>query len=124
MSTGWSVAAANAALDALIAAYPYTKFHVGDPGAAGTNNPASNTTRYTLTWGAAAGGSKANSVAGGVTNAPAAEDYTHFSQWSSAGPAGGNFGASGTITANPVAIGDDATFDVGALVLTANNIAA
>jgi len=124
MSTGWSVAAANAALDALVTAYPHTKFHVGDPGAAGTSNAASNTTRYALTWGAAALGAKANSVAGGVTNAPAAEDYTHFSQWSSAGPAGGNFGASGTITANPVAIGDDAQFAIGALVLTAGNVAA
>lgn len=122
MSTGWSVAAANAALDALVTAYPWTKMHVGDPGAAGTSNAAGNTTRVQLTWGAASAGAKANSVAGGYTNVGTAEDYTHFSQWSAS--SGGSFGGSGTITANPVAVGDNAEFAIGALVLTAGNVAA
>lgn len=122
MPRGWSVAAADAALDKLITDYPYTKMHIGDPGADGTGNPASNTTRVALTWAPASGGTKANSQADeGFTNVPAAEDYTDFTQWSA--PTGGTFGGSGTITANPVAIGDDALFPVGALVLTANNIA-
>jgi hypothetical protein len=117
---GWSQAAANAALDKLITDYPWTKLHVGDPGANGTGNPAVNTTRVSGTWGAA-NVTKANSAEMAWTNVPAAEDYTDFSQWSAQN--GGTFGGSGTITANPVAIGDDAKFAPGALVLTALNVA-
>ena len=121
---GWSQAAALAALDKLIADYPYTKLHIGDPGAAGTANPAVNTARVLGAWSAAAGSTKANSAEMLWSSAPAAEDPTHFSQWSSAGPAGGNFGASGLITSNALAIGDDARFAPGTLVLTAQNVAA
>jgi hypothetical protein len=123
MGLGWSVAAANAALDKLITDYPYTKLHVGDPGAAGTANAAVNTVRTSLTWAAAALGAKTNSATEGWTSVSGAEDYTHFTQWSTVGPAGGNFGGSGLITANPVAVGDDAKFAPGALVLTAGNVA-
>lgn len=125
MTTGWSAAHARDSLDRLITNYPHTQLHVGDPGAAGTSNVAANTTRVNGTWSAAAtAGSttKTNSADMLWSNVPAAEDYTHFSQWSLG--AGGTFGGSGTITANPVAVGDDAKFAPGALVLTANNVAA
>jgi len=125
MSTGWSAAHAEDCLDLLITNYPWTKLHVGDPGANGTANAAANTERIQGTWAAAAtgGGSttKANSAEMLWEDVPNAEDYTHFSQHSAS--SGGAFGGSGTIVANAVAVGDDARFAPGTLVLTANNVA-
>lgn len=126
MSTGWSAAHARDSLDRLIANYPHTQFHVGDPGANGTANVAANTTRVAGSWGAAATAAGATTKANNAemlwSSVPAAEDYTHFTQWSLG--AGGAFGGSGVVTANPVAVGDDAKFAPGTLVLTANNVAA
>lgn len=113
MAEGLGAAGANAALDALLAEFPWVKLHVGAPGAAGTSNPAAETDRVQANWTAAAAGAASNSNAL-VWNAVAgAEDYTHFSLWDA--NAAGNFGLSGTITANAVAIGDTFTAAIGDL---------
>lgn len=110
MSTGFGSAGANVALDAVAAAFTWIKMHVGDPGAAGTANPAGETTRKQVTMGAASGGAITNTGALQWTNVSTSEDWTHFSAWSAS--SGGTFGYSGTVTAIPVTAGQ--TVDVAA----------
>ena len=113
MAVGLSSAAANALLDSLGSSYTWIKLHTGDPGAAGTSNPAGNTTRMQVTWGSASGAVKSNTNALTWTGVSTSEDYTHFSCWSAS--SAGNFGFSGTITANAVTSGDNFTIAVGDL---------
>jgi hypothetical protein len=62
------------------------KLHTADPGAAGgTAAAAGDTTRKTVTWGAAAAGSKAmTSMSGSWTNVSTTETLSHVSFWDSA----------------------------------------
>lgn len=108
MATSWGSTAANAALDGQLAIYSWVKLHIGSPGAAGTSNPAVETTRKQATWAAAAAGASSNTNLLQWTAVAASEDYTHFSVWTLA--AAGVFGFSGLITANAVTAGD--TFQV------------
>src|SRR5690349_21540778 len=104
--------------------YTWIQLHVGDPGAAGTSNVAGNTTRKQATWTSAAAGASGfrkidNSGALDWSDAEVntAEDYTHYSAWSAS--TAGNFGHSGTITANAVsASGDAFTIAAGGLVVS------
>lgn len=113
MAVGLSSAAANTLLDSLGSSYTWIKLHVGDPGAAGTSNPAGNTTRMQATWASASGAVKSNTGAITWTGVSTSEDYTHFSVWSAS--SAGNFGFSGTVTANAVASGDSFTVPSGDL---------
>jgi hypothetical protein len=113
MATGFGSAGANTALDALVAAYPWIKLHTGDPGAAGTSNAATETTRKQASWNASSGGATANSGSFGWTGVSGSEDYTHFSAWTAS--TAGTFGFSGTISANAVTIGDNFTVNAGDL---------
>lgn len=121
MATGLAAATANAILDALCRSVAWTepnalyvKLHVGDPGAAGTANPAVETDRVLATFGTgASGGAISNTAALTWTAVAGAEDYTHFSVWDS--PTTGNFQFSGTVGANAVAIGDDFVIPIGDL---------
>jgi hypothetical protein len=121
MAVGFAAGVANSILNSIFRnvswtppAAAYIQLHVGDPGAAGTSNPAGNTTRQQATFGnAASGGSIANTVAVTWTSVSTSEDYTHFSVWSAS--SSGTFQCSGTITANPVVVGDTLTFAIGAL---------
>lgn len=123
MALGLAPATANAILDALCRSVTWTepdalwvKLHVGDPGAAGTANAATETTRKQATFGSAAsGGSIANTSALSWTSVAGTEDYTHFSAWDAS--TGGNFIYSGTVTANPMTAGDDLNIAIGALVV-------
>lgn len=108
MATGLGPAAANLGLDEIGAAFPWIKLHIGDPGAAGTSNPAVETTRQQATWGAAAAGAMANTNTISWTNVAASEDYTHFTTWTAV--TAGTFGLSGTVTAAAVTAGN--TFQV------------
>lgn len=110
MATGMGSAGANTALDALLAAYPWIKLHVGDPGPNGTSNAATETTRKQATWAASASGASSNTNLLSWTSVAGAEDYTHYTGWTAS--SAGTFGHSGTITANPVTAGD--TFQVAA----------
>lgn len=113
MAVGLSTTAANSLLDSLGTSYTWVKLHVGDPGAAGTSNPAGNTTRQQATWGSASGAVKSNTNTITWTGVSTSEDYTHFSAWSAS--SAGTFGFSGTITANAVTSGDNFTIAIGDL---------
>lgn len=125
MATGLSVAMANSILNhwrggaAWVApAGLFVKLHIGDPGAAGTANPAANTTRQQGTFATAVTtGSLVNSADINWTNLPNTETYSHYSVWDAA--AAGAFQWSGQLTA-PVAVaaGATATFKIAAGQLT------
>lgn len=115
MTVGFGAAGANAALDAVNAAYPWLKLHIGEPGAAGTSNAAANATRKQVTDSAAAGGASSNSAdlvwtAGQVTTT---EAYTHYSRWTAS--SAGAFGYSGTLTGGSVTAGTEVTIPAGDL---------
>jgi|EndMetStandDraft_8_1072994.scaffolds.fasta_scaffold55923_3 hypothetical protein len=116
MATSWGPTAGNAALDTLLATYSWVKLHIGAPGANGTSNPATETTRQQATWSAAAAGASANTNTLTWTAVAASEDYTHFTVWTA--NAAGTFGFSGTITANAVTAGDTFTIAIGDLDVT------
>jgi hypothetical protein len=124
MAEGLAAATANSALNLLCKGTAWTppsagwvQLHTGAPGAAGTSNVASNSTRKQATFGTdAAGGSIANTVAVTWPSVSAAETYTKFSFWTLS--SGGTFLLSGTVTANAVAVTDDFTAAIGAMVAT------
>lgn len=110
MAEGLGSAGANVALDAVLAAHTWVKLHTGAPGAAGTSNAATETTRKQAAWTSASSGAASNSGALTWTNVVASEDYTHFTLWTAS--SGGSFGLSGTVTANAITAGD--TFTIAA----------
>lgn len=116
MAEGFGSAGANTALNALVAAYPWVQLHTAAPGAAGTTSVATETTRKTVTWGSASGGSVANTVAVTWTSIAGSQDATHFTAWTAS--SAGTFGFSGTITANAYVAGDTYTVAIGALTAT------
>lgn len=113
MAEGWSSTAGNHALDTELAIYSWVKLHVGAPGAAGTSNPAAETTRKQATWSAASSGASANTGALTWTSVAGTEDYTHFTVWTAS--VAGTFGFSGVVTANAVVTGDTFTIPIGDL---------
>lgn len=119
MATGLSAYTANKFLDALgnntsfAVTTVYVKLHVGDPGANGTANPATETTRKSVSFAAASGGSIASDASVSWTNIAGSEDATHFTAWDN--ETAGNFLFSGLITGNPYTAGDTLTIASGAL---------
>jgi len=114
----------NGWLDALARAASYSnpaiyvKLHIGDPGAAGTANPAANTTRQQATFGAASSGRAiSNTALVEWTSVPNAETYTHVSLWS-ASSAGNYLGSDDLSSPAAVAVGDAFRIPVGDLDLT------
>ena len=124
MAVGLAPATANLILDAIARGTDWAgfdavwvKLHIGDPGAAGTANPAGHTTRIQATFGTpASGGAISNTAALVWTSVSNAEDFTHFSAWTL--NASGVFEFSGLVTANAVLVGDTFTIPVGDLDLT------
>jgi hypothetical protein len=122
MATGISAYLANAWLDALGNATsfsvttPYVKLHVGDPGANGTSNPATETTRKSVSFGASSAGSLASDADVVWTNIAGSQDATHFTAWDNATT--GNFLFSGTITGNAYTAGDTYTISSGGLTVS------
>lgn len=87
---------ANSWLDAVARNVSYAeaefwvKLHLGDPGSAGTANPAVETTRKQATFGdAAATRAISNTAAAEWTNVSTTETYTHVSFWDAS--TAGNF---------------------------------
>jgi hypothetical protein len=96
----------------------YIKLHLGSPGAAGTTNPAAETTRKAVTFGAAAAaGAISNTVAVSWTAYPNAESLTHVSFWDAAA-AGSFLGADDLPVTKVMQIGDTLTIAIGDLDLT------
>ena len=122
MATGVSSYLANAWLDAVgnatsfSVATVYVKLHVGDPGANGTSNAATETTRKAASFAAASSGSIASDAAITWTNISGSQDATHFTAWDNV--SAGNFLFSGTITANAYTAGDTFTISSGALTVS------
>jgi len=94
----------------------YVKLHVGDPGANGTANPATETTRKAVSFGAASAGVLTSDDDVTWTNIAGSEDANHFTAWDSLTT--GNFLFSGTITANPYDAGDTYAIDAGNLTVS------
>ncbi len=119
MAHGLSAYLCNAWLDALAnntsyaVAQVYIKLHTGDPGAAGTANAATETTRKAASFGAASAGAITSDADISWTNIAGSQDASHFTAWDNL--TAGNFLFSGTITANPYTAGDTYTISSGNL---------
>ena len=119
MATGLSAYLANKFLDAVgnataySASNVYVKLHIGDPGAAGTANPATETTRKEVTFAAASIGSIASDADVIWTNIAGSQDATYFTAWDNLTT--GNFLFSGTVTGNAYTAGDTYTIASGSL---------
>lgn len=130
MTPGLSSAVANAMLNALDDAGTWTaptevwiKLHTGDPGAAGTSNAASNTTRKQTAFGSAAAGSATTTTDLTWTSVSATESYSHISAWDSS--SGGNFLWSDALdTTRGVTAGDTFTIATGDIDMSLGTVAA
>lgn len=122
MATGLSAYLADKFLDsvgnatAYSAANVYIKLHVGDPGANGTANAATETTRQEATFSASSSGTLTSDAAVTWTNIAGSQDATHFTAWDNA--SAGNFLFSGTITGNAYVAGDTYTISSGSLTVS------
>lgn len=129
MATGFLPAVANNILNLIFRGVAYTpptsyyvKLHTGDPGAAGTANPAGNTTRKVSTFGSTAtGGVLSNTAA--VTwiesEVTTAETYSHFSLWDAA-TAGNCFGTGTFPAPRTVSVGALFSIPIGDLDISLN----
>lgn len=119
MATGLSAYLANKFLDAVgngtaySAANVYIKLHTGDPGANGTANAATETTRKEVTFASASAGAIASDAAVTWTNIAGSEDANYFTAWDNL--SAGNFLFSGSITGNAYIAGDTYTIPSGSL---------
>lgn len=95
----------------------YVQLHTGDPGAAGTSNVATETTRQSVPFAtAASGGSKSNTSQAQWTSYPAAETITWVSFWDAA--SGGTFCGKDDLPASKSpGVGDILTLASGSLSL-------
>lgn len=123
MAVGYSSFFADAAMNAAcnntsfaLASGLFLKLHIGDPGAAGTANAATHTTRTAVSFGVASGAAVANDATITIASLSGSQDATHFTLWDNS--TAGNFIWSGTITANAYIAGDTLEFAVGDLDLT------
>ena len=93
----------------------YLQLHTGDPGEDGTSSVASETSRQSVSWSAASGGSMATSATAEWTSVAATETYTHWSLWDAA--SAGNCLWSGALSASAAVVAGD-TFQITSLTLT------
>ena len=93
----------------------YVKLHLGDPGEAGTANPAAETTRQEATFSAASGGSADLSATVSWTSVSNTETYSHWSLWDNA--SAGNCLLKGALDSS-VAVTAGDNFDLTALVVS------
>lgn len=130
MTTGLASGQANAILDALCRSVAYSdpagfflKLHLGDPGAAGTSNPAAETARQAVTFSAASGGAITNSADVVWLAVSTTETFSHWSAWSAS--VAGTFLCSDALnTPKAMDAGDDFTIKAGDLDIDITAIAA
>ncbi len=121
----FSDAVKNKMLDAVTGRATYTaeagywiKLHIGSPGAAGTSNPATHTTRVQSTFGSAPGaGAISNTAAVSFASLVANETFTHISAWS-ASTAGTFLGADDLPAPKVMEAGDALTLAIGDIDLS------
>jgi hypothetical protein len=93
----------------------YVKLHTGDPGEDCTSNAATNTSRQSASWAAAASGSIATNATISWTNVSTTETYTHWSMWDNS--TAGNPLWSGALSASAAVTAGD-TFQITSLTLS------
>ena len=99
----------------------YVKLHTGDPGDAGTANPAGNTTRQAVVFAAVSTPAGTMLSNGDVTwsGVPTAEIYSWATLWDAA--TGGNCLFVGQLgTAKSVGVGDNFTLPAGQITVALN----
>lgn len=130
MAVGLASGIANSVLDALCRSVTWTepaafwvKLHTGDPGSAGTNNAAGETTRKQATFAAASAGAITTSAGLDWTTVSTTETYSHVSFWDAS--TGGTFlGSDALDTSRSVTAGDNFSIASGDLDLSLTPIAA
>ena len=120
MAVGLSATEANAIVDGLSGLY--FKLHIGDPGAAGTANAATETTRKQITLASASGGSSTNTGALTWTTIAGTQTPTHFSLWTDV--SAGTFEFSGTVTADEYTAGTTFEIGIGDVTVSVSTVAA
>jgi len=114
---------ANSWLDAVANATSYSeagvwvKLHLGDPGSAGTSNPAVETTRQSASFAAAASRATTTDAVTEWTNVSTTETYTWISLWD-ASSAGNFLGRDDLSSSAPVTAGDTFRIPTGDLDLS------
>ena len=93
----------------------YVKLHTGDPGEAATSNAATEATRKSASWSAAASGSIATNTTLEWTNVSTTETYSHWSLWDAS--TAGNALWSGALSASAAVTAGD-TFQITSLTLS------
>ena len=122
MATGPSAYLLNKWLDAMgnntsfAVTTPYLQLHVGDPGANGTSNTATETTRKSVSFAAASSGAISSDADISWPTISGSQDATHWTLWDAV--SAGNFLGSGTITANAYTAGETFTIPAGDLDIT------
>jgi hypothetical protein len=124
----WTAAVVNAWLDAFARNVSYAnaavwvKLHLGDPGAAGTANPAAETTRKQATFGSGAtGGAISNTAAVEWAPVPNTETVSWVSLWTAS--TGGTFlGNDQLPTPAALTAGDTFRIPIGDLDLTITTV--
>lgn len=93
----------------------WVQMHTGDPGSAGTSNPAGNTTRQQGTFGSvASGGAISNTADIAWTSVSTTEVYSHISLWS-ASTSGTYLGSASLTASKSVNSGDNFSIPTGDL---------
>lgn len=129
MTPGISSTVSNNILNALNDAGSWTaptevwiKLHLGDPGAAGSSNAASNTTRQSAVFGSASAGSATTTNTISWTSVSATESYSHISAWDAS--TGGAFLWSDALDATRgLTAGDTFTINAGDLDVSLGTVA-
>jgi hypothetical protein len=122
MPTGLSNYLANKFLDAVgnataySSANVYVKLHIGDPGANGTANAATETTRKSVSFSAALTGGLTSDADVSWESIAGSEDATFFTVWDNL--TAGNFLFSGTVAGNAYTAGDTFTIPSGSLTVS------
>lgn len=131
MATGLSSTMAVGILNELCNAGSWTvptscwiKLHLGDPGAAGSTSPASNTTRQAASFSSAStNGTITTSADITWTSVSATESYSHISAWDAS--TGGNFIFSDNLeTTRGLTAGDNFTISAGDIDISIGAVAA
>jgi hypothetical protein len=122
VNTGPSVATCNALLDALCnatsysVATPYLQLHIDDPGASGTANVASETTRKLVAFAAASGAAIVTDANVSWPSITGSQNPTYWTLWDSA--SGGTFLWSGELVGSGYTAGDLLVITAGGFDIT------
>lgn len=119
-----ATATLNSLLDAFFNATSYSnanvwlKLHIGDPGSAGTSNPAGETTRQEATFPAASSAATSNDNTITWSSVSTAETYSWLSLWTLS--SGGTFlGRVQLVSSKTVGVGDTFQIPIGDFDATA-----